>query len=97
MLNLSHCHSYFNNVASELAHMTKLKDKALKMLLFSLVSSNYWDPRDITMEETLVTFKDTCDFFSLPSLLSAAPSISFCFKRISQVPILLDHISHRIM
>ena len=58
MLNLSHRHNYFNNVASKLTHMTELKDRRLKMLLLSLVSSNYWSPRDVTVEQILVTFKD---------------------------------------
>ena len=57
MLDLSHHHNYFNNVASKLAHMTELKDRRLKMLLLSLVSSNYWGPRDVTVEQILVTFK----------------------------------------
>lgn len=63
MLNLTHYHNYFNTVASSLAHMTKLKDKWLKVLLISLISSNYWG--STTTEQILLLSKNKCFFFFL--------------------------------
>lgn len=61
MLNLSHCHNYFNTVAASLARTTKLKDKRLKVLLISLVCGNYLGSN--TEEQILVVFKNKCDGF----------------------------------
>lgn len=78
MLNLTHCHNEFNTAASSLAHMTKLKDKGLKLLLISLRSSNYWGSN--TAEQILVVFKNKCDFFVNHS--STTSNIFSCWREL---------------
>lgn len=72
MLNLSHCHNYFNTVAASLTHTTKLKDKRLKVRLISLVFGKYLGSN--TEEQILVVFKNKCDFF----FYNSSSSISSC-------------------
>lgn len=76
MLDLSHCHNYFNTVAASLAHTTKLKDKRLKVLLISLVSGKYLDSN--TKEQILVVFKNKCEGLGFLFFDNSSSSTSSC-------------------